>query len=229
MTRAASLLDSIGRTRARLVAEPELNARLARLQSWQLARLRRTYEDFHAQPRYRDGLEFFMNDLYGPHDYAQRDRELGHVLQMFAKLLPPRAMNAVTTALELETLSQTLDMALLDCLAPGDITETRYAQAYRAAGRQSDRQRQITLIVSAGGTLDDIVKNPVTGVALRAARRPARYLGVAALQDFLERGHQAFFGMHGAKPLLSAIEQRETAIMRKLFKGADRPFDWERT
>ena len=62
------------------------------------------------------------------------------------------------------------------------------------------------------------------GQALRAARRPAQLTGVASLHRFLERGYGAFLKMKHAEELLHAIEERETAIMRKLLAGEDDPF-----
>lgn len=227
MTSAAILLETISRTRARLDAEPALAAQLARLQGWQLSRLRRTYADFFTQARYRDGLEFFVNDLYGPHDYARRDQELRRVLGMFEKLLPAPAILALIAALELEALSQELDMSMLAYLDEAAITDLTYAYAYCCVGRRLDRQRQIGLIVASGRALNDIVQRPAIGLAIRAARRPARLLGVVVLQDFLERGYQAFAKMQDAEPLLAVIERRETAILNNLFAAAEKPFAWE--
>jgi hypothetical protein len=132
-------------------------------------------------------------------------------------------------ALQLEALSQELDVAMVGFLSSDDIDEAGYAAAYRRTGRAQDRRRQIDIIVATGRTLDTLARNPAIGTALWAARMPARVAGVLTLQTFLERGYRAFVVMKSAEHLLSAIEQRETAIMNNLFASHSDPFRWEAT
>ena len=113
---------------------------------------------------------------------------------------------------------------MLTALGAANLTIVSYAAAYRRADRREDRQRQIWLIVAAGRELDALINVAGIGVALRAARLPARMIGVSALQNFLERGYRAFKAMGGAQELLRSIEQRETAIMQRLFAGSADPF-----
>ena len=222
---ALLLIETIAQQREEVRARPERLAALERLQRWQVDRLRRTYEDYHAQARYKDALDFFMQDLYGPHDFRERDRDMRKVLQTWYRLLPERAMEAVSRALELEALSQALDLDVADALGSQLITQSTYAQAYRTANRRHDRQRQIWLIMSAGRSLDELIHHKWIAAALRLARRPARVAGVLSLHAFLERGYAAFAKMRDAEDLLRIIEQRETAIMRNLFDGNPQPFD----
>ena len=224
-TATASLIETISRSRIQLQSQPVKQQRLQTLQRWQTERLRRTYADFSRQKRYRDALEFFVEDLYGPHDYSQRDHDLNKVLAKFERLLSARALQTLATALQLEALTQELDWVMLEYLA-GDINESSYAQAYRQVARASDRQHQIALIVAAGRALDALVDNPAIGAALWAARLPAKMYGVMTLHTFLERGYRAFTTMCGAQRLLTAIEKRETAIMTRLLAGTAEPFCW---
>jgi hypothetical protein len=133
-------------------------------------------------------------------------------------------LEAITRALELEALSQSLDLEVVDRLSDAPLTEAAYARAYRTANRRHDRQRQIWLILTAGRSLDELIKHAWMPTMLRLARRPARLAGVTALHEFLERGYAAFAHMAGAEELLRVIEERETAIMRNLFDGAPDPF-----
>jgi hypothetical protein len=55
-------------------------------------------------------------------------------------------------------------------------------------------------------------------------RKPAQFAGLSDLQDFLERGFQAFDAMGGADEFLGTIQSRETAILNRLFSGEARPF-----
>ncbi|HKQ12657.1 MAG TPA: hypothetical protein VJT80_04445 [Steroidobacteraceae bacterium] len=221
---ALELIDRIALTRDVVARDQHRLAGLQALQFWQSQRLERTYADYAAEPRYRAAIEFFMQDLYGPHDFARRDRDLRKVLYQWERLLPERALQALVHALELEALSLALDIATADALGEAALTAEAYAIAYRHAGRRSDRQRQIWLTVAAGRALDSLIEQPAIGIGLRAARLPARVLGVATLQAFLERGYKAFKRMAGAGELLQAIEQRETTIMHRLFAGSSDPY-----
>ncbi|MET0656626.1 MAG: hypothetical protein ABW110_00510 [Steroidobacteraceae bacterium] len=219
------LVTSIARMRQELQQDPERFARLRRVQDWQSHRLSRTYGDFLFHPRYRDALNFFVRDLYGPHDFSQRDRDLQRVLATWERALPDRALNAVRNALELEALTEALDVAVLDALGHRVPDVVSYAGAYRKADRRPDRQRQIWLILSAGRALNTLVGTPWVSGALRLARTPARLAGVHVLHDFLERGYRAFEKMGDAEELLRSIERRETRIMQRLFAGTPAPFD----
>lgn len=221
---ARAVIDELVLTRTQLARDPRTLAQLRALQAWQVQRLQSTYEDYAADPRYRAALEFFVQDLYGPHDFARRDRDLRKVLRQWERLLPQRALQAVIRALELEALSQSLDLAVVAALGGAAPTLAYYAQAYRRAGRREDRQRQIWLIVAAGRSLDALIGIPGLGAALRTARLPARMMGVTHLHDFLERGYKAFKTMGGANELLGVIEERETTILRRLFAGGSDPF-----
>ena len=221
---AQALIDEIVATRAQVAQDPDKLGRLQALQRWQVERLQLTYADFSADPRHRAALAFFIEDLYGPHDFAQRHRDLKKVLHQWERLLGERARQAVRHALELEALTQSLDLAVVTELGTAIVSAASYAAAYRRADRREDRQRQIWLILAAGRALDALIDAPAIGIALRAARLPARVIGVSALQEFLERGYRAFTTMGGAQELLHNIERRETTIMQRLFAGSADPF-----
>jgi hypothetical protein len=221
---AQLIIESIARHRAQIDRDPQRRERLRALQRLQVERLRWTYTDYAAQPRYRAALEFFVADLYGPHAHTGRDQGLRKVLDQWARLLPTRALHALSRALELELLTQALDIAVLEALqgAPADFDT--YPAAYRTAGRYEDRRRQIALILAAGRDLDALIEIPALGAALRVARVPARVLGVTDLHRFLERGFRAFKQMNGASALLRIIARRETDLMRRLIQGVADPF-----
>jgi len=224
ITPALALIDRIAASRDRLARDQRMLAAVQSLQFWQAQRLQRTYADYAMHPRYRDAVAFFLQDLYGPHDFTRRDRDLRRVLHQWERLLPQRALEALMHALELEALSQSLDVATATALGDAEPAPASYAIAYRRADRRDDRQRQIWLTVAAGRALDSLIETQALGIALRAARLPARVLGVATLQAFLERGYRAFRKMDGAAELLQTIQQRETTIMHRLFAGSSDPY-----
>jgi hypothetical protein len=221
---AHSIIETLARHRAEIERDPERHKQLQALQRFQVERLRRTYADFASKPRYRAALEFFVTDLYGPHDHTGRDRELRKALDPWTRLLTERSQQALSRALELELLTHALDVAMVDALRGAAPDFETYPDAYRRAGRFKDRQRQIDLILAAGRHLAALTDIPALGMALRVARVPARVLGVMELHQFLERGYQAFKQMGDANALLQTIEQREIDIMRRLIEGISDPF-----
>ena len=191
--------------------------RLKELQAWQAARLAATYADFARQPRYRDATRFFLEDVYGAKDFSRRDEAIRRILPTMARVLPKKAVDVVTLALQLEALTNDLDRRVAAALPAGRITEAGYAQANRDACPREERERQVELIVAVGQRLDAVVRKPLVQGTLQIMRQPARAAGLADLQDFLERGFRAFRSMHGAHEFLEALRERETAILDEIY------------
>jgi hypothetical protein len=207
-----------------LDAQPGLARRVRLLQAWQAARLSRTYADLRAVARLAPAVEFFLSDLYGPHDFAERNRQLVRASNFLQRALPAPAFAILAASLELEALTVELDQAMAAELSDADIDAAAYAAAYRAVGRPDARQRQIELLLDIGRRLDRIARRSWIGLALRAAHAPAHLAGLGVLQDFLERGFAAFHRMRHAGALLLAVEVRERALLQALFSaGAAAP------
>jgi hypothetical protein len=199
------------------------------LRRWQAQRLARTYADLAADPRYAPAAAFFLSDIYGERDFTERDREVRRAYPVIEKTLPKAALTPIERAMELHDLSVELDKALCGKLAElgvkDRITEAAYAEGYRRCRNRAQRLQQIELLVAAGSDLDKVVKKPLVRRMLILARRPARMAGFGELQDFLERGFDAFRHMDGAAEFLKTIETREKRILERLFAGEPRPFD----
>ncbi len=198
---------------------------------WQARRLAATYEDFSSSARYHQAAKFFLNDLYGPADFTQRDADLEKVFPVMSRMLPANALDALCCALELHALTQELDARMLKLLTgklamTDALTPALWARAYRMCGQEPQRRRQIELVVAAGRQLDEVVKHPMIYTLVRLVRGPARAAGFGALQDFVERGFRAFRSMQGAAAFIDAVGKRETAIMRELFAG-NVPTSWQ--
>jgi hypothetical protein len=206
-------------------ADPALQRQLQRLQKWQSRRLLRSHADLHANPRYRLAVEFFFNELYGP-DARRRDEDLLKVQRAMERLLPREGLEALQLAVHLETLSQELDAEVARALPASGITVARYAQAYRAAGRRADRERQIELTAQVGDYLEGVVRKPIVRGLVRLSRGPAHAAGFGPLQEFLERGLTAFESMNGAREFLDTIRARELRAMGRLFADDDDPFEF---
>jgi hypothetical protein len=224
------LEDLLARQRALQSAQDRqgaFGARLRELCLWQTERLAHTYADLRRHPRYEHAIEFFLNDLYGPRDFAQRDEELARAWRYLKRTLPSPTLRALRQAIELQILTRELDGEMASVLAPGAVTVDTYAAAYRAVGRHRARLRQIALILGVGEQLDRLCRHAWLEVALRVAHRPAHAAGFGVLQDFLERGFEAFGRMGGAEVLLRTIRERETGVLRALFAGRGAALDIE--
>jgi len=218
-------LARVLRLHAMRSADPALADALDRLSAWQARRLRNTYADLADDPRYVGAIEFFQNDLYGG-DFAQRDADLARVVPVMGRLLPQSVIFTVARAVELNALAHELDRALIVHLpdVAATIAVPDYCRAYRATGEPTLRARQIALIGEVGNALDKFVRKPMIHTALAIMRKPAHAAGLGALQDFLERGVDAFRRMKGAREFLATVDARERRINDAIFAGDDAPF-----
>ena len=219
-------LERVQRLHVERARNPILAGALDRLADWQARRLRMTYADLAADPRYAPAIQFFQNDLYGSADFSRRDADLARVVPMMMKVLPEGVIRSTAAAMELNALSGELDRVLLARLprADGYFSVAEYCKAYRRAGNLVLRKRQIKLIGEIGGALETYVRKPLVRTALSMMRQPARLAGLAALQDFLERGFAAFKDMGSAEHFLRTIDERESEIMDTIIGGSTDPF-----
>jgi hypothetical protein len=219
-------LARVARLHADREADPALAQAMNRLGEWQARRLRNTYADLAADPRYAAAIAFFQNDLYGGGDFSRRDADLARVVPMMTMMLPETVIASVAQAVELNALSHELDRGMLLRLPRGgaDFTVAEYCGAYRDERDYPLRQHQRALIGEVGAALDRYVRKPMIGLALTMMRQPARLAGFAALQDFLERGFAAFRRMDGAAEFLVTIDARESQIHAAIAGGSNDPF-----
>jgi len=220
------LLERNAALRGVFAGDPKARERLAELQRWQSQRLLRSHADLRANPRYRNAVEFFFEDLYGGSDPRGRDHDLSRVHRVMERLLPRKALQALCLAIELEVMSQELDAEVVRRLPPGPITVESYAEGYRRAGRAADRERQIEMLGVIGSYLDGVVHKPFVHSLVRFARGPAHAAGFGALQDLLERGLDAFEAMHGSEEFLAIIRERELRAMKRILSRTPDPFEF---
>jgi hypothetical protein len=193
--------------------------RLRDLRAWQARRLAQTYEDLRRDPRYSRAIDFFLSDLCAPLDSSRRDRQLTRASRLLMRTLPGAALSALEGVIELDVLSAELDYAMVGLIPSWPLGGAEYAAAYRMVGRRDARDRQIELVLSIGADLDCIVRHAWIGQALRLTQAPARAGGFGELQDFLERGFDAFRGIADAWTFLQTIREREAQLTERLFSG----------
>jgi hypothetical protein len=214
VARIASRLDA-----ARLPPDPNAQAAREALRIWQAARLARTHADLLGSPRYGGTASFFLSDIYGPKDLSRHEEDVRRILPLMSKALPAAGLETVADAIELNALSESLDADMVAALKEKvfDLTEADYVNAYRAVGRRPERERQIELIAHLGASLDKFTRKPFIGAALSMMKKPAELAGLGDLQNFLERGYNAFRTMKGADEFLELIASRELALLNEWF------------
>ena len=228
---ADAMRENLARVRGiRAAARSAGDDRLT-LRAWQSDRLARTYADLLDDARYRPAARFFLEDLYGPKDFSERDDEVARILPTMTRLLPVGAVHAFALAIELDCLSEQLDAALVGALRKGGAAEgrlvidaSRYAQAYRRCANKPERERQVALVGEIGVALDILARKPLIARAVKMMHGPAHAAGLGELHEFLERGFLAFRHMQGASEFLAVIDRRERRILEGLFAGVPDPF-----
>jgi hypothetical protein len=202
---------------------------LPELRRWQAQRLERSFNGFLQDPGTRPAARFFLNDVYGDHDFSRRDADIARVMPMMQGLLPRPLLASVADGIELGVLTQAFDLRMAEALQRLAPTRRRlddalYMQAYQAVGLPRLRRHQIGLIGHVGQGLEAALRMPKVGTLLRLSRLPAKAAGLAQLQGFLERGFDAFAQLGDIDGFLGAIDRSERTISRRLFAGDADPF-----
>jgi hypothetical protein len=186
----------------------------------QAQRFRATYTDFLGDPRHAPATRFFLEELYGEHDFRERDTQFGRIAGALERLFPEAVAQLAVDLAETHALTETLDHRLaMHWLAedPSSPSSLRYVHCWQLTGQKAERERQLVVVLHMGNELQRLTRMTTLRVALKMMRRPAQAAGLYALQQFLERGFDAFATMGNAGRFLAAIEQRERHWINTLF------------
>ncbi|MBU2953371.1 FFLEELY motif protein [Marinobacter sp. F3R08] len=207
---------------------PLLNATFE-VANWQAGRLKETHRDLYQHPGYHQGLEFLLTDLYAPAGMTRRDDNIDRVFPKMVKWLPDNLLNTFAGLVELNLITQRLDLELAELLhqqgaTNSVLTSETYCAAYRESRLQSQRETQITLVADVGQQLDRYVRNRTLGWLLSMSRSPAEMAGLTDLHSFLHRGYSAFRKMDDVELLIDRLVSREQQVMRNILSGHPAPF-----
>ena len=186
------------------------------VQTWQCKRLLASHQQMYQQKRFKPAVEFFIDELYGPNDFSQRDQDIARIVPKMSKFLPEKALQSLASALHLNTLSFELDLDLARQLAGSEINRASYAKAYVDCDNLATRQQQIDYIHTLGSDLADVVKMKGIASLLFISRKPAKIAGVLALHEFLEKGFKAFKNLGNVQDFILPIVEKERIIMLQL-------------
>ena len=219
-------LDAVRAQRARRSADPTLDRGVGRVKLYQQRRFAQTYADLLGSPRHGPAARFFLDELYGPRDFTERDAQFARVVPALVRLFPQAIVTTVVMLAQLHALSEALDTTMathIDAAAPVDALA--YLRAWQATADAAERERQIALMLEVGASLDRLTRNLVVRNSLRLMRPASRAAGLGQLQSFLEAGFDTFKAMRGADEFLATVGSRERALAQSLFgalpQGAD--------
>lgn len=211
-------LGTVESERLRRGAEPALAAAVQAVKEYQQRRFARSYESLLASPRYGPAARFFLDELYGPRDFAERDHQFARVVPALVRLFPSEVVDTVASLARLHAISERLDSEMGACLpASAPIESASYVAAWRRVGGADSREQQVALTLGIGAELDRLTRKPLLRQTLRLMRGPAHAAGLGALQGFLERGFDTFRAMKGAQEFLTEVGRNERALCAALF------------
>lgn len=216
-------LEAVRAQRMARASDAGLAKRVWQVKHYQQARFAMTYADLLATPRYAGAASFFLDDLYGPGDFTQRDGQFARIVPGLIRLFPAEVVATVEALTALHALSERLDTEMAHHIDGDALAPATYVAAWRRVGQPAARQQQLDLMLEVGHALDAHTRRSLLRHSLRAMRAPARAAGLGALQAFLERGFETFRGLRGAAEFLAEIETREQAVSASLFGARGAP------
>ncbi len=226
MSQPASAADRI-RTHLDRVQQLRLQAQGAGLaaavnevKQLQAQRFRATYADLIRDPACAPATRFFLDELYGVRDFAQRDAQFGRIAGALERLFPEAVAQLAVDLAETHALTEVLDHELARhwlSLAPELARAQRYTLSWRLANDRPARERQLAVVQHMGRELQRLTRMKPLRLALRMMRNPARAAGLDALQHFLESGFDAFAALGDARRFLDTISERESRWIGTLF------------
>ncbi len=196
---------------------------------WQAERLRNTHHDLYRHPGYHTGLEFLLTDLYAPASMTRRDDNIDRVFPKMVKWLPDNLLETFAGLVELNLITQQLDLEMAEQLVVRGIVIERmsdadYCAAFCASAQLARRERQILLVADVGRQLDRYVRNRTLGWLLSMTRGPAEIADLSDLHSFLHRGYSAFRQMDEVEALIERLVTREQQVMENILQGHPQPF-----
>jgi hypothetical protein len=218
-SRIREAMQAVSLLRLGRAGQPALEQACIEVKRFQAQRFRATYADLLHIPRYRGAASFFLQELYGEQDYAQRDQQFARIASTIARLFPQAVVETAASLAEVHALTEQLD----DCMAhhwlavSAPTVPARYVECWRMVGDRPARFRQLDVVLHLGRELDRLTRMRGLRSLLRVMKAPAAAAGLSSLQGFLESGFDAFAAMKGATEFLALIEKRESLWIKTLF------------
>jgi hypothetical protein len=223
--RQATLKDQLEKL-AVLYSQSGLSSGLSQwldhIRSLRSRRIVETYFDLRQQDRYRAAVDFLANDLFGRTGLHRLGQQFQKAAPTMVRVLPDYLLDMAIKAFEFTVLTMQLDLNLARhvqssaVVLPGFNIDALHA-SMRSLRQRVEYARQLTLVLELGAEIETIVHRPFVAAALKLCRTPARLLGLAELQSFLERGIAAFIHMRGSAEFFRTFGDREKTLINQIF------------
>lgn len=221
-------IEQVSQLHREVAASSTLHAALTAVKQFQARRFAGTYADLLAMPEYGKAARFFLDELYGDKDYAQRDAQFARIAGPLQTFFPAKVVDTAVSLARLHVLTEVLDHEMAVAWEKDQGSEStdvdsirRYMHAWRTVGRAEERTQQLDAVLKVGEELEHFTRTRGLRLMLKMMHRPAMAAGLGSLQNFLESGFDTFAGMSGqgahAKKFLEEIRQRESLWLDRLF------------
>jgi hypothetical protein len=229
MQASNQIRESIARVvalRQTVADQPDLALALHTVKQLQAQRFAGTYQDLLHSASYAACTSFFLEELYGAKNFAERDAQFARIAGALQRTFPEQVVATAVALAELHNLTEELDlaMALNWQLQPDVPAAQAYVLAWRAVGRRQDRLWQLNTVLRIGEDLGQLTRKPGLHLMLKMMRKPAQLAGLGSLQNFLESGFNHFAGLARKQGTVSSfldtVKARESTWIACLFDAS---------
>lgn len=211
-----SNLESAKSLREAVKGNPELYASKCALKKYQTKRMESTHQNLLDDPETRGAALFFLSEVYSEKDLSQRDKDLTALTPIIEKTFPESTLRTVALAMELDHLTERLDIQMAMKLGP-NFTDEEYNEAFKTIGTKEERINQLEMVQTLGDSLAGLVK--ITGLytLIKMMRKPARMANLEEIHDFMEKGFAFFKDTKDPKEFIRAIIEKERKLMNEIY------------
>lgn len=211
-----SNLEGAKNLREAVKGNKELFESKTALKAYQTKRMETTHKNLLDDPKTRDAAMFFLSEVYSDKDLTQRDKDLTALTPIIEKTFPESTLRTVALAIELDHLTERLDIQMAMRLGK-EFTDEQYNTAFREIGTKEDREKQLSMVQSLGDSLAGLVK--ITGLytLVKMMRKPAQMANLEEIHNFMEKGFGFFKETKDPKEFIRAIIDKETKIMEEMY------------
>ena len=195
-------LADVTALRAQRQSDPSLAQAVLAVKQWQSRRFAGTYADLMADPLYQGATRFFLEELYSPGDYSERDTQFGRIAGTLQTVFPQAVVQTATDLALLHMQTERLDHAMGLAwvhLPPTPADAARYVAAWRGVGERAERGQQLASVMKLGQDLTRFTRMPGLRMMLRMMRKPAQAAGLGIAIAKHQPGFHARLCEHLAK------------------------------
>ena len=193
------------------------------IRNLQIARLRKTYQDYFENPEYTQISKYFFERVYGGEDKTSRDAAFNKIYEKLSAAVNEKRIVRVSQLKQLNELTDELDLQMARLWVQKknqpSMTLVDFENCYREMNERSKRELQLQLLMETTRFFHRLSHIPFIGFVIKPTQFAARALGVEYVMDFFLDGYKSFKSVKNAEPFMQAIQEREWAYMEKVFNS----------